>query len=115
MSRKTKSTKKTSKKAAPKLVREPKPCCCGCGLKTGGDFRPGHDMKLRGQIKRGETLKPESKAFLATRKSDPHYAVPKAAKPAKPAKPAKAPKVPKVTEPANADVPASPQAPTEAL
>jgi hypothetical protein len=78
MPRKTKSPKKTAEKApAPKVVREPAPCCCGCGLKTkGGSFRPGHDMRLRGQIKRGAVLEPESKTFLAEHKGDPHYVPP---------------------------------------
>jgi len=77
MSRKTKKARR-SKTAATKTNREPKLCACGCGAKTSGsDFRMGHDQRLRGLIKRGETLKPESVAFLATRKSDPHYAAPK--------------------------------------
>jgi hypothetical protein len=81
MPRTKKQTKKSrSKAAATKTNREPRPCACGCGKQTGGSFfLPGHDMRLRGQIKRGETLKPESVAFLATRKSDPHYAFPKKA------------------------------------
>jgi hypothetical protein len=69
-----------SKATTTKTNREPRPCACGCGKQTSGsDFRMGHDMRLRGIIKRGETLKPESVAFLATRKSDPHYAPPKKA------------------------------------
>lgn len=79
MPRNKKQTKKSRSKAvATKTTREPRPCACGCGKQTGGsNFRMGHDMRLRGQIKRGETLKPESLAFLETRKSDPHYAFPK--------------------------------------
>lgn len=89
MPKKTKRTKKATRSTA-KAAREPRPCACGCGKQTSGsDFRMGHDQKLRGQIRRGETLRPESKAFLAAHKSDPHYAPAKAAKASKPSKPVK--------------------------
>lgn len=59
----TKGKGKTTTKAAPgtKAVKEPKVpkekklpstqnCLCGCGLETGGKFRPGHDAKVKGLL-----------------------------------------------------------------
>ncbi len=35
---------------APRKINH-KPCACGCGILTeGGDFRPGHDARLKGRL-----------------------------------------------------------------
>lgn len=54
-----KVAKKAAKPVAKKVARSAKPkvkskCGCGCGGLTGGNFVPGHDARLVGQIKRGE-------------------------------------------------------------
>lgn len=52
---------KSTKKAAKVLPF----CACGCGKRTkGGTFLQGHDQRLRGMLKRGETLKAATLAFL---------------------------------------------------
>lgn len=74
---KARAAKGTAKKEA--KVKEPKlpttrDCLCGCGLETGGLFRPGHDARVKGwlyNVERGtypggaaalpETLKPHVK------------------------------------------------------
>lgn len=40
-------------------------CACSCGKRTGGGtFLQGHDQRLRGMLKRGESLKAATLAFL---------------------------------------------------
>lgn len=71
---------KAKKANEPKVAKEPRAkkldathdCLCGCGLETGGKFRPGHDARVKGmlyKVERGEakfdelpdTLKPHVK------------------------------------------------------
>lgn len=43
-----------------RVKKEPGPCHCGCGQKTGGYFVPGHDARFKGwllKIERGEETK----------------------------------------------------------
>lgn len=51
-------------KAAPKEPKAPKlpttqDCLCGCGLETGGKFRPGHDARVKGWLSKVEQGKYE--------------------------------------------------------
>lgn len=42
-----------ARRQSAKPDRQPRPCQCGCALLTGGGlFRPGHDAKLKGALKR---------------------------------------------------------------
>lgn len=38
--------------ASTKATKTPAPCGCGCGATGSGRFRPGHDARLHGRIKR---------------------------------------------------------------
>lgn len=51
-------------KAEPKAPKAPKlpttqDCLCGCGLETGGKFRPGHDARVKGWLSKVEQGKYE--------------------------------------------------------
>lgn len=58
------ATKAIKAKADPKPKKEPKlpttqDCLCGCGLETGGKFRPGHDARVKGWLSKVEQGKYE--------------------------------------------------------
>jgi hypothetical protein len=39
--------------SGPREGRQPRPCLCSCGETTrGGRFKPGHDARLHGELKR---------------------------------------------------------------
>lgn len=44
---------KAKRKRAAKPAQEPRKCGCGCGGMTrGGEFLPGHDMRLKSRLKK---------------------------------------------------------------
>lgn len=46
-------------------------CVCGCGGKTGGgDFKPGHDQRLRGMLLKRETLAPITLRYIREQKGE---------------------------------------------
>lgn len=103
--KKAKATRmaKEKKEAAPKAVKPPQDCLCGCGGQTkGGRFLPGHDARYHARIKsleaqgvdHAQAEKIASKGPLTGK-----YA----AKPAA-AKPAAAPKPPRAAKPKQPDL-----------
>lgn len=48
-----------------KTTDSPIYCACGCGRRTaGGNFKMGHDQRLRGMLKRGESIKTVTRSFI---------------------------------------------------
>lgn len=101
---------KSTKKAAKVLPF----CACGCGKRTkGGTFLQGHDQRLRGMLKRGESLKAATLAFLKEQNKTSEWMKLRLAGPAtKKAKKAVKPKAAKVRKP-RAAKPAEVVAPTQ--